>query len=231
MRISVTMQNIHRCASLYKKLKVMYQINYTHARNKAKTLILNGFGGLSWGANQYYLTLFQRIGEDDLTQLVSIAFWRAKEENKCFNKVLRNEIAESGYMKLHRKENGVTCKLKEEICEVEICEDEKSNLFKQARLMYLAMGFERFYKYVKPDLTKGTCKRLCHKVFAERGQRKGGRSVSHKNIDKVMRSGGRIMLSNTTSSVYLKNNKTKIRISDHVATQGGFNYEILIPKF
>lgn len=206
----------------------METINYTIAKSKAYQLQLIGFG-LTQAIRDYYLDILNRIDIDELTHIVAISFYRAHAENINFYKAICNEIAEMGMYKKINNQHFVDAP--HELKNVAASEgiDEKSMQYRQVRNLYLGLGLKRFHQYVCPDQNFSNVRRWTYEAFREKGNR-GGRNVNHKIIDKVMSKGGWIAISNTTSSVYIKNNETKIRISDHKTNDKQADYEILVPK-
>lgn len=183
----------------------MYQVNYTHSMNKARLLQRTGFGKTT-SIRNYYLSILNRIDLDELTQMVAIAAFRASKESKNFYACLSNELGRIGVFKNRGNKQFIdfdTTDLKEDV------------KVRQLRNLYSAIGFDLFYKYLKIETPRSTVQKWAWKAFAKRKDEERISRTQKREIEKILKEGGRIRFSKTSSSVYIENNEIKIRISDH----------------
>lgn len=207
----------------------MITIDYNKAKSKAIQLKLIAFGKTQ-AIRAYYLSILNRIEDEELTQIVAISFFRAHSENISFYKAFCNEIASMGMYKDRNKDAFIDAPLAVENA-TEIRIDDKSIQYRQARNLYLGLGLKRFHKYVCPEQNFSSLRRWTYEAFREEGNR-GGRNKTQSIIDRVMeKEKGMIRLSKSSSSIYLKSNETVIRISDHEPTNNNYDFNIQINKY
>lgn len=184
------------------------ELDINIARSCAKRLIQTGFG-VNTGQIITTQQFAERIGIDEMTQLVLIASWRAREEHRNFYSVLQEEMTNCGMYKMREVVTD----------EIEAVEVEKSittsKEFNQAEYAYRLLGFNLFYRHVVPKyISKSTARRWTNRLFGRRKwEARGSRKIKRK-IREALKTGV-VRFSQTSTSVYIKNNTEKIRIADH----------------
>lgn len=196
-------------------------IDYNIAKNKALSLKRQGFGP-NIGAICFNQERLESVDLPELTQIVAISYYRAKEEFKNFYSVLYDELSQIG---LFQNRSGI------EVIDFndECCRDKRQ--MRQLWNLYHALGFDLFYKSLAIDTPRSTVQKWTMRCFAKR---KNESRVSKKQrgyLKKILTTGGIIRFSNTSSSVYIKHNEGKIRISDHPTNDPQYTINIIIDKF
>lgn len=182
----------------------MKPCDYNLSKSKAYQLQKCGFG-FSSGQIAAYQAICSSIEIDELTHLVAISYFRAKKECKNFYSVLTNELSYLGVFK-NRKNLS---------CDFDTTDWKDDVKIKQLNNLYTAIGFQLFYEHVKCEIPKSTLQKLLWKSFAKRKNESRISKAQRKQIKNILESGGRIRFSKSSSSVYIENNETKLRISDH----------------
>ncbi|MFK7906825.1 MAG: hypothetical protein AB8B69_16955 [Chitinophagales bacterium] len=198
-------------------------IDYSIARAKARKIMRFGFGK-SISQMMAISAIAQRIGEDEMTQIVAISYYLSKDNPNDFYNAVNKEFTKMGVYRNKRKKE-----LPSSFFEYENIK--ASYRVRQLYNLYRVIGFELFYRHVPHNNTaKGTLRRWCHKAFANRKNVKRGSLKTKRRVENILNNGGFIRFSETSSSVYIKSNEGEIRISDHETTSIFLNQNIILQK-
>jgi len=181
-------------------------VDYKIARQKAENLKRSGFG-VNINMITYNLVILEKMDIEELTQIVAISFFRSKSEEKGFYQILSDEIRRTG---VYKNRNNLTVNF-------DVSDFRQERKYLQLDNLYQVIGFDLFYKYLEIKNPRSTVQKWCWRVFAKRKNEERLSIKLKKEIEKILKTGGQIRFSESSSSVYILNNESKIRISNHEA--------------